>query len=63
VAEAASEQLISLPMFHGMTDEDVQDVIHAVVKVATAFAEQCNPVGQFVGRTMPTLEIMTEDLV
>jgi perosamine synthetase len=40
VAEAAYEQLISLPMFHGMTDEDVQDVIHAVRKVATAFAEQ-----------------------
>lgn len=40
VAEAAYEQLISLPMFHGMTDEGVQDVIHAVGKVATAFAEQ-----------------------
>jgi perosamine synthetase len=33
VAEAAYEQLISLPMFHGMTDEDVQDVITAVEKV------------------------------
>ena len=27
MAEAAYEQLISLPMFHGMTDQDVQDVI------------------------------------
>src|SRR5271165_5314439 len=33
VAEAAYEQLISLPMFHGMTEEDVQDVITAVGKV------------------------------
>jgi perosamine synthetase len=33
VAEAAYEQLISLPMFHGMTDGDVQDVITAVEKV------------------------------
>lgn len=40
VAEAAYGQLISLPMFHGMTDQDVQDVIAAVAKVATAFAEQ-----------------------
>jgi len=42
VAEAAYEQLISLPMFHGMTDEDVQDVINAVGKVGTAFAERAN---------------------
>jgi perosamine synthetase len=63
VAEAAYEQLISLPMFHGMTDEDVQDVIHAVGKVATAFAEQSNSVGQFVRTTVPTLEMITEDLV
>jgi perosamine synthetase len=63
VAEAAYEQLISLPMFHGMTDEDVEDVIHAVGKVATAFAEQSNSVGQFVGTTVPTSEMITEDLV
>jgi perosamine synthetase len=37
VAEAAYEQLISLPMFHGMSDQDVQDVIHAVGKVVTSF--------------------------
>jgi perosamine synthetase len=33
VAEAAYEQLISLPMFHGMTNQDVQDVIAALTKV------------------------------
>jgi dTDP-4-amino-4,6-dideoxygalactose transaminase len=37
VAEAAYEQLISLPMFHGMTDDDVEDVAHAVEKVLTSF--------------------------
>lgn len=38
VAEAAAAQLISLPMFHGMTDEDVEDVIQAVWKVMAAYA-------------------------
>jgi len=38
IAESAYEQLISLPMFHGMTDQDVADVIHAVEKVLTHFA-------------------------
>ncbi len=38
VAEAAYEQLISLPMFHGMTDEDVQDVIDALTKVMNQYA-------------------------
>ena len=33
VAEEAYEQLISLPMFHGMTDGDVNDVVRAVAKV------------------------------
>ena len=33
VAEHAYERLISLPMFHGMSDEDVADVIHAIAKV------------------------------
>lgn len=33
VAEDAYARLISLPMFHGMTDEDVEDVIAAVAKV------------------------------
>ena len=34
VAEAAYEQLISLPMFHGMFDQDIEDVITAVTKVS-----------------------------
>jgi perosamine synthetase len=38
VAEAAYEQLISLPMFHGMTDQDVQDVIDALAKVMNHYA-------------------------
>jgi UDP-4-amino-4,6-dideoxy-N-acetyl-beta-L-altrosamine transaminase len=33
VAEAAYKSLISLPMFHGMTDGDVEDVVRAVEKV------------------------------
>ena len=37
VAEAAYEQLITLPMFPGMNARDVQDVIEAVTKVVTAF--------------------------
>jgi perosamine synthetase len=37
VAEGAYEQLISLPMFHGMTDGDVEDVISAVHKVLSAY--------------------------
>lgn len=38
VAEAAYDRLISLPMFHGMSDEDVQDVIAAVGKVVGSYA-------------------------
>jgi perosamine synthetase len=38
IAEDAYERLISLPMFHAMTDEDVEDVIVAVKKVVQAFA-------------------------
>lgn len=34
IAEEAYAQLISLPMFHGMTDRDVEDVVAAVTKVA-----------------------------
>lgn len=34
IAEDAYAQLISLPMFHGMTDRDVEDVVAAVTKVA-----------------------------
>jgi perosamine synthetase len=38
VAETAYEQLISVPMFHGMTDQDVEDVIAAVGKVLAAYS-------------------------
>jgi UDP-4-amino-4,6-dideoxy-N-acetyl-beta-L-altrosamine transaminase len=33
VAEEAYERLISLPMFHSMTAQDVEDVIHAMTKI------------------------------
>ena len=33
VAEGAYQQLISLPMFHAMTDQDLDQVVHAVKKV------------------------------
>ena len=38
VAEDAYERLISLPMFHAMTDGDVKDVIDALRKVCGAYA-------------------------
>jgi perosamine synthetase len=38
IAEDAYERLISLPMFHGMSDEDVQDVVKAVNKVIHNYA-------------------------
>jgi perosamine synthetase len=38
IAEGAFEQLISLPMFHGMTDQDVEDVVHALGKVLSHYA-------------------------
>jgi len=37
VAERAYEQLISLPMFHGMSDGDAEDVIGAVKKVLSYY--------------------------
>jgi len=37
VAEDAYGRLISLPMFHGMSDGDAEDVIRAVRKVVTSF--------------------------
>jgi perosamine synthetase len=37
IAEAAYARLISLPMFHGMTDQDVDGVITAVLKVMAYF--------------------------
>jgi perosamine synthetase len=38
VAEAAYERLISLPIWHGMTERDVADVVAAVRKVLAAYA-------------------------
>jgi perosamine synthetase len=38
IAEGAYERLISLPMFHGMTEQDVDDVIRAVRKVVAAYS-------------------------
>ena len=38
VAEAAYERLTSLPMFHGMSDNDVEDVVCAVRKVVMHYA-------------------------
>jgi perosamine synthetase len=38
VAEGAFEQLISLPMFHGMTNGDVEDVVGAVRKVFASYS-------------------------
>jgi perosamine synthetase len=38
LAEATYESLISLPMFHGMSDGDIEDVIAAVEKVVTHYA-------------------------
>jgi perosamine synthetase len=37
VAEDAYERLISLPIFHGMSDKEAEDVIDAVAKVGAAF--------------------------
>ena len=38
IAEDAYERLISLPMFHGMSDGDVEDVICATKKVLAVFS-------------------------
>jgi perosamine synthetase len=38
IAEAAYEALLSLPMFHAMTDRDVDDVIRAMSKVLSYYA-------------------------
>jgi len=40
IAEAASEAILSLPMFPAMTDRDVTDVVAALRKVTTAFLDQ-----------------------
>ena len=40
IAEDAYSRLISLPMFHAMTAQDVSDVIAAVRKVLTSYAKE-----------------------
>ena len=47
IAENAYARLISLPMFHAMRDEDVEDVVHAIHKVIGhyATAEERVPAG------------------
>jgi UDP-4-amino-4,6-dideoxy-N-acetyl-beta-L-altrosamine transaminase len=37
IAENAYDRLISLPMFHGMSDQDTQDVVSAVTKVVNHY--------------------------
>lgn len=37
VAETAYDSLLTLPLFHGMTDQDVDDVVKAVNKVVEAY--------------------------
>src|SRR5205807_672557 len=39
IAEDAYERLISLPMFHGMSDKDVADAINAVSKVMAHYSD------------------------
>ena len=38
VAEGAYQSLISLPMFHAMTDQDVDQVVEAVGKILRHYA-------------------------
>jgi dTDP-4-amino-4,6-dideoxygalactose transaminase len=37
VAEAACQRIVSLPIWPGMTDDDVEDVIEGVSKVVSAY--------------------------
>ncbi len=39
VAESAYDRLVSLPMFHDMSDRDIGDVVHALRKVISHFAK------------------------
>lgn len=38
-AENLYEEMLSLPLYYGMTDKDVEDVIHAVKKLAAYYAK------------------------
>src|ERR1700722_3011752 len=57
VAEGAYERLISLPMFHTMTAQDVEDVILAVHKVLRYFERKHEPKYEGKGEPLPWLEI------
>ncbi len=46
VAEDAYERLISLPMFHAMTEQDVEDVIQAVQRVVAYFRQKHEEKGE-----------------
>jgi perosamine synthetase len=50
VAEDAYERLISLPMFHAMTADDVADVVRAVHKVIGHFAIEGEPAHALASR-------------
>jgi UDP-4-amino-4,6-dideoxy-N-acetyl-beta-L-altrosamine transaminase len=52
VAEDAYERLISLPMFHAMTDTDVADVVHAVRKVICHYTIKDEPVQELASRAL-----------
>jgi perosamine synthetase len=49
-AEAASERILSLPIFPAMSDDDVEDVIKAVWKVIRAYAIDSQPAAAFGAR-------------
>ena len=38
-AEKLYNEMLTLPLYYGMTDKDVADVIEAVTKIATYFAK------------------------
>lgn len=41
-AEKLYEEMLTLPLYYGMTDQDVEDVIHAVTKIARYYGvEEC----------------------
>lgn len=41
-AEAYYRESMSLPLYYGMADEDVEDVIHAVRKIVAYYGNACN---------------------
>jgi perosamine synthetase len=43
VAEDAYERLISLPMFHSMTAQDVEDVVHGLTKIVDYYGMDVGP--------------------